>query len=239
MGEKPRDEEELKPNSEQELKVVQPEAGEIPAAESETENVTPEKRRVQKDPHNFDVVYKLGKKLGKGLEKAVYRDELVPRRVIGIYHEYNRASPERAKADFYLQKILHMLYPNIILDISARYTDPQVVITPEIERSFGGKIKDFLGRKPSLEEAYKLLDQIEQSSGVKLDNINNFIYDKDNNVIYADTPWSVEYDGLNFSPEKLRRSIQNLPKKDQEKAEKYLERLIQLSEEWRRKYSKP
>ena len=219
-------------NSDKGLEIPQPASEEILPIEK-AEKVT------QKDPYKFEGVYKIGKKLGKGMEKTVYRDELVPGRVVGIYHEYMPKSAEQAKADFYLQKILHMLYPNIILDINARHTNPNVVIVPEIERSASGKVKDFLGRKPSEEEIYEILYRIRVGSGVELDNISNFIYDKNNNIVYADTPWSVNYGDLNFSVGRINKSIQKLPEEEQERAEKYLQRLIELSGEWRRKYIKP
>src|SRR3990167_10010928 len=60
---------------------------------------------------------KLGEQIGFGSEKIVYQDPNNPGKVIGVFEEWEKKTPNQMKAMFYLTKTLHLLLPKNIPDM--------------------------------------------------------------------------------------------------------------------------
>lgn len=155
--------------------------------------------------------------LGEGREKEVFVSPNDPDKVVGIMKE-SAESAEEAKAEFYLTKILHLLHPELVPDISARTTEPNAV---ERERVFGG------------ESTFRQNDAVKDglfALGVKLDSKpSNYIAEADKPARYVDTVKTWLRNGeRNYDPDKIREAVAALPEPDRAGALAYLARLEAL-----------
>lgn len=174
---------------------------------------------------------RVGKELGRGTEKDVFEDPDNPDRVIGLYRREND-SERKTKARYYLTKILNLLYPEYIRDIHAAYSDPKMTISSRVESTLLRKVKSFFKIEPA-NNIHLIIARLSEC-GVWCDHAScNFMYDKNDNLIYIDSfdPWSRIDLRANFSVDRLKEAIQHLDETDRKRAEIFLERLIQLAKE--------
>lgn len=168
--------------------------------------------------------------IGEGQDKRVYIDPKHEERVVARYKddelpkgygERKIDSPERIKAQYYLTKILHLLFPKNIPEMHAAYSKPHMTKTDRIEHDadlmefaiLNEKIKKLDENKEPwpqelIDDQIKLSqrsrakiiesgieDKIAEEVGIHLDpNEENFTVDKDGNIWYLETltPWRVE-----------------------------------------------
>jgi hypothetical protein len=173
-----------------------------------------------------------GKKLGEGAERTVYEDLNNPDHVIGIFHE-KKEEELKTKARFYLTKILHILLPDNIRDIHASYSDPNVTINSKVKQNSWKFWKKINYDPETLKEIRLFVNKLEEDLGVGVDSYyKNVMRDDNGNLVYVDSinPWGKTY-MANFSPHKLKESIEKLDEYKKKKGLEYLERLISLANE--------
>ena len=158
--------------------------------------------------------------LATGSEKRLYNHPEDPKKAIRKYMNEKASSPTRLKHDFYLSKILHMLYPKNFPDIHAVLPSHALDVVEKIKRQ--SYLSDlFLSGVFSLKTIY-----LAKKIGVDLDTVgrDNFILDKKFNAKYVDTPELSK-------PKLLRKSImEKLKGEERELALKYLEN---YEKEWK------
>ncbi len=155
--------------------------------------------------------------IGVGSEKVIYQHPEDPNKAIRKYTDEKSSSPERLKSDFYLSKILHLLYPKNFPDIYLSLPNYKIDMVEKIEKNLLADI----ALKPllSLKTRY-----IANKLGVDIDSsgTDNFIVNDKLNAVYIDSP-------IGFNEEKIRNEILNkLKGEDQEQALKYLESYLRL-----------
>jgi hypothetical protein len=191
---------------------------------------------------------KLGEPIGAGAEKKVYQDPENADRVIGVFEEDTRETPNQIKARFYLTKILHLLFPKNIPDMHWAGSEPNSFQADKGEHSELHKIIN-TGKEThiSFEEA---MESIESDSAVsdflkELDKLGirsmdyasvNYSHDSEGNPLYLDTfyVWKKRNDGklqLFCDLDKLEDAIDLLSDEDNVRAKSYLSRLKNLYEE--------
>lgn len=166
-----------------------------------------------------------GQVIGEGLHKKIYQHPTDESKVVAVFK--HQAWPlEMIKSRFYLNKILHLLFPENIPDIHLAASQPFSLI---LDKANGLKVSplDLLGNI----HKSQLMEDLNRV-GVTFDpSSTNFIKDKkDKTIKYVDT-FSVEKDGLGFtlSVFKLRKSVlDKLEGNKQLKALSYLQRLNDL-----------
>ena len=160
-------------------------------------------------------------KIGEGSEKVVFEHYTKPDRVIGIYKEdaqdniWSDGNEER-KTTFYLNKIMNLLYPQNFPPTHLVSSEPRAM---ERGRVMGTP----LVKSDRLSDEFKNLISSFAESGIAVDpDINNFLRDRDGNIVYVDD--FAGYD-QNYDPKKLRLAIESkLEGEDKVRALKYLER---------------
>lgn len=162
----------------------------------------------------FETVQKLDNKdiIGIGTEKIVYQHPEDSNKAIRKYINKKASSPERLKSDFYLSKILHLLYPKNFPDIYMSLPSHKIDIVENVKKDFLAN----LALQPilSLKTRY-----IAHKLGVDIDTSgpDNFIVNSKLNAKYVDTP-------IGVNAEKIKKEIEKkLQGEDREKALQYLE----------------
>ncbi|MDP3770427.1 MAG: hypothetical protein Q8R40_05845 [bacterium] len=196
--------------------------------------------------------FKVGEYIARGTEKKVYEDADDPEKVIGLYH-MPAMSKERVKAQFYLTKILHMLFPKNIPDIYLSASDPHVVRKEKISTDVTHKIiqkwyEPGADRRNISEDEHRKLDDVTgaiysdpkymefitdlDKLGVHIDSyVTNFTRDSEGNMIYLDDIDPSTAFGLRgFDRERFMKAIDKIPGEDKKKALHYLDRLEMLEE---------
>lgn len=175
-----------------------------------------------------------------GAEKEVFQDDTHPDEVLKRYHEVIEKDRRFAIQRFYLTKILHLLFPNSIPDITFSGIAPNEIRRLKINVHSGTqahhKLKQLHRQKEvgsplnfaeeSLEEAYfDLWDRIRADSsytkfiremkllGVAIDpHVVNFTYDPSGNLVYFE-------EFHKYDSKKLKTAIEeNLSGAEKEKA---------------------
>jgi hypothetical protein len=175
--------------------------------------------------------------LGGGGSKVVYPHPDKPDRVWGVIRpdvlgnaEGDNQEVEKVKATFYLTKILHMLFPKNIPDVSMVTTEPESIVRQKIDTSHIGNI-DNPSDVQSIYEFDKLLGEL----GIIVDDYaSNHAIDSEGNVIYFDDVyvWSINGDRF-YDQNKLRKAIkEKLSGEEQTKALTYLDRIESLRADW-------
>jgi hypothetical protein len=157
--------------------------------------------------------------IGVGHEKKVYDDPHSKERVVGVYHEHlQNKTLNQVKGRYYLQKILHLLFPKNIPDIHE--STQSYVVTDKKERdidhmAFQELKKAQLAANEKGEdtsslywpikekfdaiedkgnaEANRLIGKLSQMRVVFDSSLINFSTGSDGNVTYLDTfdPWFI------------------------------------------------
>lgn len=105
---------------------------------------------------------RIGKRLGRGGEKNVYRSN-IDDEVIGVFHEDSeRESVETAKGRYFLTKVLHGLLPEHFPDARFVSTEPQAIGLERVHTSeahlemsmIKGEIQDELDRNLSADVSH-------------------------------------------------------------------------------------
>lgn len=118
--------------------------------------------------------------IGSGAEKQVFVHPEDSNKAVAIF--FQDRSVLEIKERFYVNKILHMLYPNIIPDIHLASTSPSVLI---IDHVMGKHLKESnLIHKFFRSSIKRRFEKI----GVSIDNgiENNFMIDKAGKIFYVD-----------------------------------------------------
>lgn len=137
------------------------------------------------------------------------------------------SSPNYIKAEFYLTKLAHLLFPKNIPDLVAAGKFSQIQERKTVDDDTIDKAK-----------IIELRNNLHQTLDVKLDSNNANFLSHSGDVVYVDrlSPWYVyqppQDDSspkkiwMRFSEEKIKSTIDNLPeKKLKDKAKKYLENI--------------
>ena len=164
--------------------------------------------------------------IGEGGEKKVYDDPNNPNRVVGVYRENRRDKTlNQVKGRYYMQKILHLLFPKNIPDIHES-TQSHVIIEKKerdsdhlafqelrMARSLAREKGDFSSSSQEMLAAHEAMEN-KRSSGVdnlirKLmrigilfdSNIVNFATDSQGVITYLDTfdPWNISRHGEKYT----------------------------------------
>lgn len=160
--------------------------------------------------------------IGDGADKDVFDHPTDPTKVVAVFKETN-VNVNEVKRRFYVNKILHMLYPDNIPDISLASSKPMSLI---LEKAPGKQLQKAL---PSLKIKFHYLEAVDKlvkelsSLGVYIDSqYVNFHITREGNVQYID-----DFNGsFHFSNDNLVQAIRKrLSPGDQEKALRYLTRL--------------
>ncbi len=172
----------------------------------------------------------LGRKIGEGVSKTVHRDKTDSKRVIKVLKE--KRSPIEARRNFYLIKILHLLLPDSVPDIS--------LSTPTIDRvekktldwkhyalipswNLPYVIHEFV-RNINAKGDTALVEQL-KSYGIVIDESrHNFSRGKKGEVIYLDSFTLPNSNSLKT----LADAIESLPPERKEQALRYFSRLEDL-----------
>lgn len=171
------------------------------------------------------------KPIGKGTEKIVYPHPDKSDKVIGVYRygNYSEGDTDQYfrrlnKSEFYLIKILHMLFPDNFADISMVTTEPRTTTREKVnaKREWFGLMEDTVSS-----EDIKKIEQDMLDLGIFVDTYNkNYIKNKKSGyAVYVDGFEPSR--GINI--ERLRSLIsEKLTDSNQERALKYLDRLDKL-----------
>jgi|GEM_PF-2937896 hypothetical protein len=157
--------------------------------------------------------------LGKGSKKLVLQNKTNPEQAIGIFHHTDMDNKEKearqAKKRFYINKILHLLFPENIPDIHLATSQPKTIIVDKIS---GEEVEKYhiLSRAKALIIIHKL-----SKLGVLVDQaLFNFMKSK-NGVFYIDD----FYHACVTENRNFLKAIDKLEPAKRELALKYLERL--------------
>jgi hypothetical protein len=200
--------------------------------------------------------------IGQGEEKIFFENPDKPNEIIGFYKDKSSSlSARQIRGSFYLQQILHIIYPGNIPEIHLRASKPPEFKVQLVE--LGGNdadLKKILNKlydsTISINEAKKitqLANELDRDPNKKAlaeklrlvlkrsmldDSAGNFGYDKKTkkiNYIEEDyTPWIVNKKRIfsRYKETNLTRQINKIPDpRLKEKALAYLERLKQLKKE--------
>lgn len=206
-----------------------------------------------------------GEPFASGDEKEIYEHH-DPKKIVKVTVDdgegkFETGNERYIKAEFYLTKILHLLFPDNIPDIHRASFKHQATVNERKEldethttlQEFYHKVN--LGEDAEIGEkerkAFELSNQRKQTAsiiqrlqnmGIKIDRAHqNFAEDKKGSVIYLDSiiPWSASHRyapdmkfSVNFNAEQLREIIvDELSEPEQSRALHYLERLTTLADE--------
>lgn len=195
------------------------------------------------------------KPLGFGREKRVYNHPDNPDRVIGIYRGLERHSKNFMKATFYLMKILHLLFPETIPDISFSSFRYHAITREKVNLGKSHKALEAAhehriqhGEEPPgrilieadaaeeiLENSHdktEFLEDIQKVVGIIDVAPVNFGFDSRGNLKFVDTilPWYQTAGTIeqNFNTQELRVEIEGLKPEARERGLAYLEKLEKL-----------
>lgn len=182
----------------------------------------------------------IGKKIGEGWEKTVYRHKHDKERVVGVFDkEHVTETICQIKSRFYLTKIFHILYPDNFPNLHLSASNPHIVVVDYVKG-------DAMAEKDIL-QALALETEVRNRTGVSMDlHRENFKKDEVGNWVYVDTlsayhiirfreKWQMHE---RFNEESLRYAISFLPEEEKKKALFYLSRLNKLVEEEKKELEK-
>lgn len=197
----------------------------------------------------FNIEKIKGGYIDEGREKKVYGHHERKDLVVSEFHKQKwlEETPEQIKARFYLTKILHLLYPQNIPNIHLAASEPHALI---IDRVKGSTMASLMDEAEKIDDFYQELDSL----GVYLDFKHwNFLKTKkdggEEDLMYVDTfdAYKILRDENGkpvridrwYLPDALKEAIvTNLSGDKRERALKYLERLLALEAEERKKLNK-
>ena len=193
---------------------------------------------------------KLGEQIGLGSEKIVYQDRNDPDKVIGVFEEWEKKTPNQMKAMFYLTKILHLLLPKNIPDMHWAGSESRAYQSDKVEHDDRHKVLNSgmsgtvnlpieeIEKSIEDDSAVRELQKELEKLGIKsLDYAPvNYSMDSKGNILYLDTfyVWKKKTDGelkLFCDFDKLGLAFDSLSEEDKIKANKYLMRLKELYEQ--------
>ncbi|MEI6267031.1 MAG: hypothetical protein WCP14_04035 [bacterium] len=158
--------------------------------------------------------------VGSGAEKVVFVHPYDDEKVVSVKYEREGTSAKSARMNFWLQKILHLLYEDKIPDIHASYSNPSTTITEKIN----GKS----GLLPNLRAKF-LGDHEKRKLEFQLDSLSVGIDTNDCNFVFDEKGIPVYVDGYYFCvwADELKNRINlRLHGAEKKSALRYLERLI-------------
>ncbi|HOX41138.1 MAG TPA: hypothetical protein PK263_03015 [bacterium] len=158
--------------------------------------------------------------VGEGAEKTVFDNPYREGQLCAIYR-YPRDSATM-KSRYYLNKVLHLLFPKHIPDIHLATTAPPSIIVDEVKESQNTLSRIFnIIRKPF---SARMLEYRLYRLGVGVDPSDpNFIFNKNGLINYIDNP-------INYDIDALRRAVKNkLKSGEQSQALDYISRLEKIS----------
>lgn len=189
--------------------------------------------------------------MGEGAEKKVYQNRHHPERVLGVYK--HPESPNRVKARYYLTKILHILLPDNIPDIHLSSSEPNAVVREKVNLDeLYDQLQKIYVKGEWSDEDEKRLQELEKQArerqyydehdlieilhnlGIVIDEgSDNLAYDTNEKLKYFEDFPAVEKkkDNLErrFDETALRGAIDQITDEQlKEKAQKYLDRLMEL-----------
>ena len=200
------------------------------------------------------------KLIGEGAEARVFRSAERPNIVEKVFKYPD--SPERIKGQFYLTKILHLLFPKNIPDVHRATSQPRTIHTEFVDLDDSHKkLSEYLiqrrqkgspdpvmetrdvarSREMHRDQRYiSLVKSLEELNPSVDTSTLNYGYDPDGNIIFVDTfaVWHNRDGGIKraYDPKKLRRKIIKLKDTDkQRRALWYLEQLERLRDEAEKK----
>src|SRR3989344_2951662 len=193
---------------------------------------------------------KLGEQIGLGSEKIVYQDRNNPDKVIGVFEEWEKKTPNQMKGMFYLTKILHLLLPKNIPDMHWAGSESRAYQSTKVEHDDRHKVLNSgmsgvanISREEveeSIEDDSNVRDLQKELEKLGIKSLDyapvNYSSDSEGNILYLDTfyVWKKRNDGglkLFCDFDKLESAFAQLSGADRAKAEKYLSRLKKLYEE--------
>lgn len=157
--------------------------------------------------------------IGEGADKVVYDHPTDPTKVVAVF-KYDDKDINAIKRRFYVNKVLHMLYPDNIPDISLASSNPMSLI---LEKASGEQLdpsKPNFDKKSQYFAAVQALSDELESLGINIDsNYVNFHIATNGMVQYVD-----DFSGrFNVTNNDLVHAIRSqLPPDDQERALRYL-----------------
>lgn len=190
---------------------------------------------MEKFKEYIDKKVKSQKPVGRGTEKIVYPHPEDSSKIVGVYYDKNgdyefQKSPEYRGAEFYLSKILHLLFPKNFPDFHMTTSRPKTVIKGRI---------NIAQERVSIDDpdVAAFCNQIKELK-LSIDTAgSNLVRDKDNNLVYVDDvwPWSSPTEKLYDSDKLYQLIIQKLKNGERDDALKYLERLDDLFDKMKAK----
>lgn len=210
---------------------------------------------------NFEMMGK--KPLGSGAERDVFVNPENEEKVLSIFKSLpgeRIASPNKIKGSYYLTKIAHILLPKNVPDISQAEISKdskEIFDRQRISHTKGHEMLQKARQKGEDESAGFELMQEEMEDEIndvtdKLaeigfafnldENIGNYTKDEKGNVYHLETfvPWGSNPENpkeleLLFEKEDLIEAIEKLPEQDKKICKSYLNRLMELFEEDKKK----
>jgi hypothetical protein len=196
--------------------------------------------------------------IGEGGEKNVFQDPIDPKNKVRIEFKHGMKDVNQIKGRYYLQKIIHLLFPKNTPDIYLAGAKPNSHLRMQRIKADSAheemqkiifRMKSFtdspgeserlseLERKttknPKVEELIKRFHE----AGIRIDTFGrNYAFDETGEVQYLDNqrPWELKGDGtissFNFDENLLHEAILKLPPQRKIDALKYFERLMRLKE---------
>jgi hypothetical protein len=155
---------------------------------------------------------KNGHPFGDGSRKLVFQHPDDNRKLIKKHLPYGGSYPQQLKKDFYLAKILNLLYPNNFPAIYTTLPSHKISVVEKVDKA------NIFSRFLLLKKKSKETQHVATNLGVELDTVDdNFILDKKNNAKYIDTP-------IGGDVEIIKKEImEKLKDENQKEALKYLE----------------
>ncbi len=123
--------------------------------------------------------------VGFGKEKVVYEHPTREREVIALGHNPGRIDPLEAKARYYVSKLTHLLFPEIIPDVSMVSSNPYIIIMDKVEGQRLSEDAELDGKSywPDILRIQRKFDLLR----IFIDHYgHNFILDPDGNIKYVD-----------------------------------------------------
>ncbi len=187
-------------------------------------------------PRGYDQIVGMGiEKLVTGSSSTeVHKKPMVAKETF-MYFENEEKSPNFIKAQFYLTKLIHTLFPTNVPDVyfaSAKGGD-KITMDQRVEVVDGERTKRKEKADPLTSKRISLVQDVFRSLGLNFDPFDwNFNVDKDGNIVYMDSfrPWfDFEKSGapiLKINEESIQKLIDTL--KDtriKEECTNYLQRI--------------
>lgn len=199
--------------------------------------------------------------IAEGGEKIIRTDPNYPSKVIGEFKDTEAVySPNQIKGSYYLNKLMHLLFPQNIPNVDFAATlNKKIIRAEKVEvdelheqiRKIITDLKKRKGNKKLLERQLEFLENEReanenvgelisqtQRAGLYIEQQGrNFTIEKNGTIKYLDTiiPWELDRFGRitqkNFNPRLLLKAIEKLPAQQREQAMSYFTRLLDLEKQ--------